>query len=214
MSESSEEFTIAYFNIKQVVNIKVENISWRDIYNYSEKARINCSHTERRLLIELNKYLENIMTMQNRDSNLVYVVALNNDFPTPGATITHIDIVNKKHKYWHAIGGKGRGGRPKEPPNYIAFRYRGELQSIHHVESYEIFTDPHKIIKEVPSTDWGRPHFAYSLGKGFKPANVVKTGNIFANGSVWVMLDTLFTCKTISEARDVSKKRLESNEKF
>lgn len=205
LSESSNEYANAHFNIKQVDNIKVKNISWKDIYNYSKRAMVNSSHAERRLLIELNKYLENIMTMQNKDSNLVYVVALNNEFPVPGATITNMDIVNKKHKYWHRIGG----GRPKEPPNYIAFRYYGKLQSIHHVEGYEVFTDPHKIIKEVPSTDWIKPHFAYSLGKAFKPANVVEAGRIFPIGQNWVMLDTLFTCKTIAEARDISQKRSE-----
>lgn len=205
LSESSEEYTNAHFNIKRVHSVSVENISWKDIYNYSKKAMIDCSHAEKRLLIELNKYLENIMTMQKNDSSRVYVVSLSHRPPTKEAKISQVDIVNKKLRYWHPIGG----GWPSEPPNYIAFRYDGKLQSIHHVENYEVFTDPHKIIREVPSTDWGRPHFAYSLGKGFKPANVVERGGIFPSGRVWVMLDTLFTSKTISEARDVSRKRFE-----
>ncbi|MFA5248250.1 MAG: hypothetical protein WC415_03320 [Patescibacteria group bacterium] len=204
LSESSVDYASAHFNIKSVCDFDVEYISWRDIYCFSKKAGIKCSHAEKRLLIELNKYLENIMTMQKNDSNLVYVAPLSRQLPVDGATINNIDIVNKKLRYWHPVGG----GYPKEPPNYIAFRYNGELQSIHHVESYEVFTNPHTIIKEVPSIEWDRPHFAYKLGKGFKPVNVVKTGKIFPSGKNWVMLDTLFTCKTISEARDVSQKRL------
>jgi len=47
---------------------------------------------------------------------------------------------------------------------------------------------------------------AYS--RSFCPTNVVKTGNIFRNGRVWCMLDTLFTCDTISDARDETKSRL------
>lgn len=204
LSESSHEYTNAHFHIKNVHGIDVINISWKDIYNYSKRAMVSCSHAEKRLLTQLNKYLENIMTTQNNDSNWVYVAALNNQFPVPGATINNIDIVNKKHKYWHPVGS----GYPKDPVNYIAFRYNGKLQSIHHIEKYEVFTDPHKIVGEVPSVDWV-PHFVYTLGKGFKPENIVRTGNIYGSRPVKVMLDTIFTCKTISEARDLSNNRSE-----
>lgn len=201
LSESSEEYANAHFKIGRLKGIDIKTISWKDVYNYSKKAMIGGSHAEKRLLIELNKYLESIMTMQNQDSNWVYIVSLNNRPPVAGATISHIEIVNNKHRYWHPVGG----GWPKEPPNYIAFRYRGKLQSIHHIERYTVFTDPHEIIKEVPSTDWKVPHFAYKLGPGFSPANEVKNGKLFGSGRVKVRLDKLFTCETISEARDASK---------
>ena len=70
----------------------------------------------------------------------------------------------------------------------------------------EVFTNPHKILKEMPNLKW-EPCFAYHLSRGFKPENEVKTGKIYANGRVWVMLDTLFICKTIAQARDLSQKR-------
>lgn len=202
LSESSKEYASAHFDIKHAHDIDVENISWKDIYNYSKRAMISCSHAEKRLLIELNKYLENIMTMQKKDSNWVYLVSLGGQIK--GANISNIDIVNKKLNYWHPVGG----GWPSEPPNYIGFRYGGKLQSIHHVDSYIVFTDPHKVIKEVPSVTW-KPHFFYSLGREFKPSHEVKNGKLWPAGRYWVMLDTLFTCETISEARDVSKNRFE-----
>lgn len=40
------------------------------------------------------------------------------------------------------------------------------------------------------------PHFVYKLSTGFTPNKIVKTGNIYRNGRVWCMLDTLFTGDT------------------
>ena len=202
VSEASHEYAKANFGIEQVKGIEVIFISWKDFYNYSNKATEYCSHAEKHLLRELNSHLETIMTMQNNDSNLVYVVALGWG-NRKGTKISHIDIVEKKLRYWHQVGGNGW---PKTPPNYLAFRYHGKLQSIHHVDSYEVFTNPHKILKEMPNLKW-EPCFAYHLSRGFKPENEVKTGKIYANGRVWVMLDTLFICKTIAQARDLSQKR-------
>jgi hypothetical protein len=139
--------------------------------------------------------------MQNDDSNWVYVVSLGSGTPD-GWSISWIDIVNKKSRYFHPVGN----GWPKEPPNYIAFRYHGRLQSIHHVASWETFTNPHKKFTAIPNGDWA-PHFLYTLGPAFAPQKTVRTGNLFKNGRVRCMLDTLFTSETIAEAKDISKGR-------
>lgn len=44
------------------------------------------------------------------------------------------------------------------------------------------------------------PHFLYKFGQGFSPDKEVTTGNIYLNGRIWCMLDTLFTCDTILDA--------------
>jgi hypothetical protein len=147
--------------------------------------------------------------MQKIDSNLVYIVSLGSGKP-PKWEIGWIDIVTKKFRYFHPVGG-GRSGWPVDPPNYLGFRYYGQLQSVHHVEGYEVFTDPHKCFPEIPSEDWG-PHYLYHhlyhLGPAFAPSVVLRTGNIYPSGRVWCALDALFTPKTISEARDITKKRM------
>ena len=145
--------------------------------------------------------------MQNIDSNLVYVVSLGSGTPD-GWNISWIDIVKRRLRYFHPMGGSGW---PKDPPNYIAFRYFGKLQSIHHIEDYEVVINLHKKIREIPNKERD-PHFLYKLGPAFYPSNEVKTGNIYRNGRVWCMLDTLFTCDTISKARDVSNKRQDMSE--
>lgn len=139
--------------------------------------------------------------MQNHNSNQVYVVSLGSDKPKD-CSLTWIDIVKKKNKYFHPMGDSGW---PKEPPNYIAFRYRGKLQSIHHIEGYEVSTNPHNVILEMPDMKW-EPHFIYSLGPAIIPSKEIKTGKVYPRGRFWCHLDTLLTCDKISDARDLTKK--------
>ena len=143
--------------------------------------------------------------MQNQTSNEVYVVSLGSGNPED-CSLTWIDIVKQKNKYFHPMGGSGW---PKEPPNYIAFRYHGKLQSIHHIEGYVVMTNPHKEITEMPDKEWDTPCFIYDLGPAIIPSKVIKTGKIYPSGRVWCHLDALLTCDTISEARDLTKQRME-----
>jgi hypothetical protein len=204
VSECSQEYATANLKAHEISGIPVKSISWKEIAKLASKASSNGSHAEKRIINELLIYLRRLMNMQNLNSNWVYVVALAQGKPK-GWGISWIDIVKKHRHYFHPVGG-GRGGWPKEPPNYIAFRYNGKLQSIHHVEGYEVFTNPHEKFPEIPEETWS-PHFLYRLGPAFGPDKEVRTGNIYRSGRVWCMLDTLFTAGTISDARDVSKRR-------
>jgi hypothetical protein len=53
------------------------------------------------------------MTMQNTNSNLVYVVALGGEIEETG--ITFQEVVTDHDIYFCPVGG----GYPKEPPNYL-----------------------------------------------------------------------------------------------
>jgi hypothetical protein len=70
---------------------------------------------------------------------------------------------------------------------YIGFRYRGKLQSIHHIESAEVFTDPHSKFPGIPDRKW-EPHFLYCLGPKFAPSHDVPMGKLYPNGrnSCWM----------------------------
>jgi hypothetical protein len=201
LSECSREYALLHLESRNVAGIEVSPVSWRDIAQLAVRAQRGSSHAEKRILKELLIYLRGVMTMQNTDSNWVYVVSLGSG-TRHHWKISWIDIVEKRRHYFHPVGS----GWPKEPPNYIAFRYDGKLQSVHHIEGYEIFDNPHKKFLEIPSQEWG-PHFLYKLGPRFAPTREVRTGKIYKNGRVWCMLDTLFTSKTLSEARDLSRKR-------
>jgi hypothetical protein len=168
------------------------------------------THAEKRLLLELHRYLRGLMTMQNVTSNLVYVVALGQD-QLDWSALTFKDTVVERGCYYHPVGGK-RGGWPRTPPNYVGFRFDGRLQQIRHVERYAVITRPHDYIPEIiAEADWSaEPHFLYTLGTPIEPPHHVRTGKIFRSQRVWCALDLLLTCETISEARDRTQERLAS----
>ncbi len=186
-----------------VMSVPVLYRSWKQLTNTVVKSETGSNHAEKRILQELKKYLEGLMSMQNQQSNRVFVVPLANDTPE-WSKLSWIEIVTKKHRYFHPFGS---GKWPKEPPNYIGFRYHGKLQSIHHVDEYEIVDDLSKYIPELSRREWMKSHALYGLGKPIVPVDEVKTGNIYGSGHVWAAIDLLLTCKTISEARDLTNKR-------
>lgn len=207
MSECSDTYAASYLEIKQASGIPILHLSWKRIYELAENAVSGSNHAQKNLLRELMKYLGGLMTMQTQESNWVYVVSLGTSKPE-NCDLTWIEIVEKHRKYFHPLGGNGW---PKEPPNYIAFRYHGKLQSIHHIEDYVVTKNLQEEIPEMPVSDGTVRFFVYHLGPAIVPAKTVKTGNVYASGRKWVMLDTLLTSDTIANACNISKSRLEQN---
>ncbi|MBI5806078.1 PD-(D/E)XK nuclease family protein [candidate division TA06 bacterium] len=206
INESIPAFTKTHFITTNIQSISVEVVSWKDIQQLASASKSIGRDAENRILKELNTYLNKISSMQKIDSNWVYVVSLGSGMPERG-NILWQDIVNKDLKYFHPVGG-GRGGWPAEPPNYIAFRYGGILQSIHHIDKYEVFTDPSLHFKTIAKQTWDKPHYLYHLGPAIKPTHEVKAGKKMVRSiRVWAMLDLLLTSQTIQEARDKSKDR-------
>jgi hypothetical protein len=142
--------------------------------------------------------------MQNPRDNMVYVVSLSTHLINEGASYSWIDVVGKDGRYFHPVGNRW----PVLPPNYIGFRYHGALQTVHHIDAYEIVGNLADRNQNWPVTD--TDHFVYTLGPAMRPARTVRTGNIYRNGRVWCAIDTLLSgaCETISEARDQTASRL------
>lgn len=200
LSDCSVEFACARIP-GEISGIKVKYISWSGVYEVAKRALHENHGPKRYILNELISYLRELIEMQEVDSNWVFVVSLGSGTPA-GWGISWREIVNKKGRYFHPVGNRW----PQRPPNYLAFRYDGRLQSIRHVESYEVTTNFHEHIDEIPS-HIEAPHFIYKLGPAFRPDHTVLTGNIYPSGRARCMLDTLFTSKTIAAARDLSHKR-------
>lgn len=186
----------------KVGGIPVFWLSWAEVIKIASRSRQRSSRAERRWIDELLQYLGGVVTMQEADSNWVYVVALGRG-TRKHWRISWIDIVEKKHHYFHPAQG---GGWPKTPPNYLAWRYNGKLQGIAHITNHEIVSDVHSQIPEIPRGDLTN-YVLYRLGPAFTPDHRVKTGRVFKSGRKWCMLDTLFTCATISDAAKQSDKR-------
>lgn len=203
MSECSTGYAKRNLAANNINGVPIVHVSWEQLTKWAYSARHSGSHREKRLLSELILYLEALMTMQKYDSNLVYVVSLSSKV-LPRWKISFIDIVKKRSMYFHPA----EKGWPPVPPNYIAFRYHGKLQSIHHIKNYQMVEFLHPHFREIPlNASRRRKRFLYALGKGFAPDHDVPTGNLYANGRVWCMLDTLFTSRTIWDARNATKRR-------
>ncbi|MEG1821191.1 MAG: hypothetical protein RR201_03020 [Malacoplasma sp.] len=208
MSECSKIYAQMYLPINEVNGIPILHLSWRNIYDIvNESRKVSCIK-QRHLLNELMQYLEGIMTMQVKTSNWVYIVALKPSKPDD-CNLTWIEIVERRMKYFHPMG---ENGWPKEPPNYIAFRYGGQLQSIHHIEDYIVTRNLHEEISEMPDIVNEKAHFVYKLGAKIVPTKIVRTGKIYKSGRKWAMLDTLLTADTIADACDISKARMDSRD--
>ncbi len=142
--------------------------------------------------------------MERQLDNTVFVVALGKKAMVKGRTHTWIDVVEKDGCYFHPVGNNW----PVQPPNYIGFRYNGKLQSVHHIDSFEVVEDLSSYNPRWLKTDFD--HFVYKLGPAMRPSREVRTGKIYMNGRVWCAIDTLLSgaFATISDARDETKRRL------
>lgn len=212
MSECSQSFAGLYLPFSSIGGIPIFHISWSEILTFARNAIKASSNNEKRILAELITYLGGMATVQKKDSNWVYVVSVSRTtMEGSSPKTTYLDIVEKYGKYFHPVGGARNGGVrsggwPKNPPNYIAFRYDGKLQSIHHIDSYVVETNMHNIFPSLSSVVW-EPHYVYTLGEAIRPQKVVNSGKTYRAQRVWAMLDTLLTSDTITEARDKSYSR-------
>ncbi len=203
MSECTHDY--AELNLPTtVLNISIKFISWKDIDSLIDSVE-GASHFETSLLKQLRFYLRRMVNMQNQLSNMVYVVSLGSGMPDK-SVISWIDIVEKKHRYFHPIAK----GWPSNPPNYMGFRYGGKLQRIHHVDSWRRIDDLHLVMKELAANHWQGAFYYYSLGPAIIPSKVIKNGDVYPSGRVWAMLDLLLTCPTVSDALVKTKARQDS----
>jgi hypothetical protein len=201
LTDCPEPYVKAHFSIQKLSGVPVLHVSWAEVAKMARHAHARSRLKEKYLIEELLGYLKGLVTMQQIDSNWVFVVALSNQTPD-GWGVSWIEVVTKKHRYFHPVGNNW----PATPPNYIAFRYGGELQSIHHIEGYDMVNDLYDAIPEIPKGEITGPHFVYKLGPAFRPDHRVPS-QVPRSGRRWCMLDTLFTSESIAAANKVSGRR-------
>ncbi len=182
--------------------IPIRHLSWSDLRRLVRSvAGAVVSSTERRWLRELDVQLEGYVAAQVTSSNIVYVVALSDKEIAPG--YTWIDVVEKDNAYFHPIGS---GGWPMTPPNYLGFRYGGQLQSVRHVERADFVADLGEFNRHW--AEW-RDHMLYRLGPPMRPAVPLRSGIAYAS-RVYCAIDLLLSgaCTTIKEAQEKTSLRL------
>jgi hypothetical protein len=182
--------------------------SWRQIRLLAEIAAKSAeSHANKQWLRTFCEYAGGLLEMEMKHSNRVFVVSLGRI--KEGWSISNRDLVEKKGRYFFPVGNRW----PDPPPNYLAFRYDGKLQSIHHVRSYVTFTRPSELFPEAPKTQEWPLHYCVKLGPAIKPPHEVLNGpRIKMSTRVYCLLDTLLTNHTISDALTETEVRERSEE--
>jgi hypothetical protein len=202
LSECSAQYAEEKLPRKLLDEIPVKHISWENLVSDAMASRKSATNAEKRMLEELVAYIGGFVTQQ-KQSNLVYVVSLGSGSPD-NWSISWIDIVNKHFRYFHPVHGKW----PKTPPTYLGFRYGGRLQTIHFVKSYQVVDDLAVGFLGQPSQK-AEPHYLYELGPAIVPPRAVVTGSIYPSGRVWCAIDALLTCDSVSDARDLTQRRID-----
>ena len=187
-----------------VEGVPVRVISWGQVRGCIERAYPETDNTGKGLLRQLGEFLDKVLPMQEITSNSVYVVSVSRDTFSGGPT-TFLDVVLKHGMYFHPIGNNW----PVSPPNYMAFRWDGCLQSIHHVDRYEILTNFRTRFEDADDVEF-EPLFLYHLGPAIRPAQKVPTGNLFRAARISAHLDLLLTAPSISEAGVLTRQRIEA----
>ena len=187
-------------------DIGVVHLSWGHLQQLAKKAQGVASGFEEMLwLRQLIQHLQEFVSMERKSDNRVFVVSLGSRAMIPGQAYSWIDVVLKDKCYFHPVGNTW----PVEPPNYVGFRYDSRLQSVHHIDSFEIVDNLAACNPLWPPTTVD--HFVYSLGPAMKPGRLLTTGNgIRRAARVWCAIDTLLSGEfnTISDARDETRRRL------
>ena len=185
--------------------VKTRVLGWSDVVSVARRASHGGPLAERRLVSELATYLRGVADMRNTDSNSVFVVSLSSRIFNDSWKLTTVEIVEEHDRYFFPATGENW---PKTPPNYVAFRYGGRLQSIRHVDDYAIVSDMSPFFPGAPDTSDWVPHFLMTLGPPIRPSREVRTGaGIVRSARVWVDIDLLLTCSTITEALQATKRR-------
>jgi hypothetical protein len=107
-------------------------IGWTHIVGQDEAAALEGVASERHRVAEFAAYVREVADMQDMTSNRVFVGSISRSPEAwTGFPMSPMDVIERGRYFFPATGGPW----PKSPPNYIAFRYDGRLQAIHHVDA-------------------------------------------------------------------------------
>lgn len=191
---------------KELSGVIICHLSWGDLQRLAKKAAMAATAVHEKIwLRQLIQHLKEFASMGRQNDNRVFVAALKPKPMKGRKGPTFVDAVEKDNCYFHPVGGS----YPKEPPNYVGFRYRGRLQSVHHIESVEVIKDLSTRNASWPKTT--KNHFVYRLGPAMRPMHEIRTGNLFRAQHVDCAIDTLLSgaFDTIRDAYDETKRRLD-----
>lgn len=108
-----------------VLNVPVRHLPRSQVRQLLAAARPRARGAERLWLSELDTYLRRAITVREISDCWTYSVVVSDDRPGNGGARTFRDFV-EDGIYFHPFG---TGGWPKEPPNFMAFRWANQVQA-------------------------------------------------------------------------------------
>ena len=183
----------------EIRGVPVRHLPWRDVMADISSVRQGRRGQERLWLEEFRAYLQGVIRMRRIEDSWTYCVVVNDKMPDDGGRYTFRQYVTEENCYFHPFG---MGGWPKEPPNFLAFRWDGAVQRIHRVQAEVVPTllDRYPELRRSPKTM--RPHVVYDLGPRLPPHKPIPNGAPYRASRLWVLLDQLQTAKTLKAAMD------------
>jgi hypothetical protein len=180
-----------------VEDVPVMHLPWEQVKLDISTARTAARGRERAWLDELHEYLRKAIKMRDPADSWAYCVAISNARPGGGGSRTFRDFVAGERCYFHPYGKNW----PRTPPNFLAFRWNGQVQQIHRVTHAEVIPNLQARWPDVPEIigDTTRPHAVYYLGPQL-PGTPIPNGAHYRAQRRWVILDHLLTSPTLKDA--------------
>jgi hypothetical protein len=195
LSEASNDWA-AHALPAAVDGVPVRHVRWTDVRDDLEAARLRTRGHERLWLDELHTYLGRAIRVRDVSDSWTFCVVVSNDLPGGGGERTFRDFVDSG-VYFHPFG---TGGWPKEAPNFMAFRWHGQVQRIQRVTSSEVIPDLQTRWPDIPRDELTeRPHAVYQLGPAL-PGTPIPSGKNYRATRISVLLDQLLIGPTLKDA--------------
>lgn len=178
-----------------VMGVPVRHLQWVAVRAQLDVCRRAARGTERHWLEQLALYLRKVTPVADPSRMWTYCVTLSNRLYGPS---THRRLLLTEGIYFHPFGW-GHGW-PKDPPNFMAFRWGSRVQRVHRVADAEVVPDLRHRSRAMPKGKPNEPLLLYTLAPPLR-FDPLPTGRTYRASRMWVLLDQLFTCATLAEAK-------------
>ena len=132
-----------------VDGVPVVHLSWRDVMADTRHRAKTLRGDERLWLNEFLTYLQGVLRLRSIADSWTYCVVLNEERPGGGGSRTFREFVTDEHAYFHPYGVSGW---PLEPPNFMAFRWKGATHRLHRIVNAQIEPNLQQRWPDIPVT--------------------------------------------------------------
>jgi hypothetical protein len=180
---------------RAVDGVPVKHVPWSAIQDALRKDIGGARGVERHWLDEFASYIRRAVRVVDAADMWTYCVVVSNERL---GERTFRQYVLDEGVYFHPFGW-GHGW-PKQPPNFLAFRWDNTVQRVHRVVAHEVVESLRVRWADIEEgSDGDRPHVIHTLSAPLR-FDPLPTGRSYRASRMWVLLDQLFTAASLEEA--------------